>query len=115
MANGLTVRSPYGPGSPPEMRSYLSWIFLISALRPASGKLRRLLSFIWGMLDHENLECPRSPAALNSRCTGPWRSPMSGTTKEYRQYFEKDRALVRRFQNIDVNEPTIPDAIIATR
>src|SRR5213075_635333 len=27
------------------------------------------------------------------------------------QYFEKDRALVRRFQKIDVNEPTIPDAI----
>ncbi|HUN13218.1 MAG TPA: AAA family ATPase, partial [Rhabdaerophilum sp.] len=33
------------------------------------------------------------------------------TYKEYRQYFEKDRALVRRFQKIDVNEPTIPDAI----
>ncbi|MDO9503649.1 AAA family ATPase, partial [Falsiroseomonas sp.] len=30
---------------------------------------------------------------------------------EYRQYFEKDRALVRRFQKIDVNEPSIPDTI----
>src|SRR5262249_55612970 len=39
------------------------------------------------------------------RCIG------STTYKEYRQYFEKDRALVRRFQKIDVNEPTIPDAI----
>src|SRR3979411_720552 len=36
-----------------------------------------------------------------------------GTTayKEYRQYFEKDRALVRRFQKIDINEPSIPDAV----
>ena len=39
------------------------------------------------------------------RCIG------STTYKEYRQYFEKDRALVRRFQKIDVNEPTVPDAI----
>jgi len=31
--------------------------------------------------------------------------------KEYRNYFEKDRALVRRFQKIDVNEPTIEDSI----
>ena len=35
----------------------------------------------------------------------------STTYKEYRQFFEKDRALVRRFQKIDVNEPSIPDAI----
>src|SRR5207253_6279604 len=39
------------------------------------------------------------------RCIG------STTYKEYRQHFEKDRALVRRFQKIDVNEPTIDDAI----
>ena len=39
------------------------------------------------------------------RCIG------STTYKEYRQYFEKDRALVRRFQKIDVNEPSVPDAI----
>src|SRR5258708_20663519 len=31
--------------------------------------------------------------------------------KEYRQHFEKDRALVRRFQKIDINEPTVEDAI----
>src|ERR1700750_342994 len=37
---------------------------------------------------------------------------MGATTyKEYRQYFEKDRALVRRFQKIDVTEPSIPDAV----
>src|SRR5258708_13217170 len=31
--------------------------------------------------------------------------------KDSRQYFEKDRALVRRFQKIDVNEPSVLDAI----
>src|SRR5690606_41004384 len=35
----------------------------------------------------------------------------STTYKEFRQFFEKDRALVRRFQKIDVNEPTVPDTI----
>src|SRR5690606_26847081 len=35
----------------------------------------------------------------------------STTYKEYRQHFEKDRALARRFQKIDVNEPSIPDTI----
>ena len=57
-----------------------------------------------GAMDASNLLKP----ALSSgavRCIG------STTYKEYRQYFEKDRALVRRFQKIDVNEPTIPDAI----
>ena len=39
------------------------------------------------------------------RCIG------STTYKEYRQHFEKDRALVRRFQKIDVAEPTVEDAI----
>ena len=39
------------------------------------------------------------------RCIG------STTYKEYRNYFEKDRALVRRFQKIDVNEPSIEDAM----
>ena len=33
------------------------------------------------------------------------------TYKEYRNYFEKDRALARRFQKIDVNEPTPEDAV----
>ena len=35
----------------------------------------------------------------------------STTYKEFRQHFEKDRALVRRFQKIDVNEPTIEDTL----
>jgi len=35
----------------------------------------------------------------------------STTYKEYRSYFEKDRALVRRFQKIDVYEPSIEDTI----
>ena len=57
-----------------------------------------------GAMDASNL---LKPALANGslRCIG------STTYKEYRQYFEKDRALVRRFQKIDVNEPSIPDAI----
>ncbi|RIY01554.1 ATP-dependent Clp protease ATP-binding subunit ClpA [Aureimonas flava] len=57
-----------------------------------------------GAMDASNLLKP----ALSSgaiRCIG------STTYKEYRQFFEKDRALVRRFQKIDVAEPTIEDAI----
>jgi len=34
----------------------------------------------------------------------------STTYKEFRQHFEKDRALSRRFQKIDVNEPSVDDA-----
>ena len=57
-----------------------------------------------GALDASNLLKP-ALASGNMRCIG------STTYKEYRQFFEKDRALVRRFQKIDVAEPTIPDAI----
>ena len=57
-----------------------------------------------GAMDASNLLKP-ALAAGTVRCIG------STTYKEYRQYFEKDRALVRRFQKIDINEPTIPDAI----
>ena len=57
-----------------------------------------------GAMDASNLLKP-ALAGGNLRCIG------STTYKEYRQHFEKDRALVRRFQKIDVNEPTIPDAI----
>lgn len=35
----------------------------------------------------------------------------STTYDEYRKYFEKDRALSRRFQKIDVREPDVPDTI----
>jgi ATP-dependent Clp protease ATP-binding subunit ClpA len=57
-----------------------------------------------GAMDASNLLKP----ALQSgqlRCMG------STTYKEYRQHFEKDRALARRFQKIDVVEPSIDDTI----
>jgi ATP-dependent Clp protease ATP-binding subunit ClpA len=57
-----------------------------------------------GAMDAGNL---LKPALSNGslRCIG------STTYKEYRQYFEKDRALARRFQKIDVAEPSIEDAV----
>ena len=57
-----------------------------------------------GAMDASNLLKP----ALQSgalRCIG------STTYKEYRNYFEKDRALVRRFQKIDIEEPSVGDAV----
>ncbi len=57
-----------------------------------------------GAMDASNLLKP----ALSSgtiRCIG------STTYKEYRQFFEKDRALVRRFQKIDIKEPSLEDSI----
>jgi len=57
-----------------------------------------------GAMDASNILKP----ALQSgklRCMG------STTYKEFRQHFEKDRALSRRFQKIDVNEPSVPDSI----
>jgi len=57
-----------------------------------------------GAMDASNLLKP----ALQSgtlRCMG------STTYKEYRQHFEKDRALARRFQKIDVVEPSVDDTI----
>lgn len=57
-----------------------------------------------GAMDASNL---LKPALSNGslRCIG------STTYKEYRNYFEKDRALVRRFQKIDVYEPSVEDSI----
>ncbi len=57
-----------------------------------------------GAMDASNLLKP-ALAQGTLRCIG------STTYKEYRQYFEKDRALVRRFQKIDVNEPSLADSI----
>jgi ATP-dependent Clp protease ATP-binding subunit ClpA len=57
-----------------------------------------------GAMDASNLLKP-ALAGGALRCMG------STTYKEYRQHFEKDRALVRRFQKIDVNEPSLPDSI----
>ncbi len=57
-----------------------------------------------GAMDASNL---LKPALQNGglRCMG------STTFKEYKQHFEKDRALARRFRKIDVVEPTVPDAV----
>ena len=57
-----------------------------------------------GAMDASNLLKP-ALASGTLKCMG------STTYKEFRQHFEKDRALVRRFQKIDVNEPTIEDTI----
>jgi ATP-dependent Clp protease ATP-binding subunit ClpA len=57
-----------------------------------------------GAMDASNLLKP-ALASGALRCIG------STTYKEYRSYFEKDRALVRRFQKIDVNEPSIEDSV----
>ena len=56
-----------------------------------------------GAMDASNLLKPALQGGL--RCMG------STTYKEYRQHFEKDRALARRFQKIDVAEPSVPDTI----
>ena len=57
-----------------------------------------------GSMDASNLLKP----ALAS---GDLRTMGSTTYKEFRNYFEKDRALARRFQKINVDEPTIEDAV----
>jgi ATP-dependent Clp protease ATP-binding subunit ClpA len=57
-----------------------------------------------GALDASNiLKPPLSSGAL--RCIG------STTFKDYRQTFEKDRALVRRFQKVSVNEPSLDETL----
>ncbi|SLN20365.1 ATP-dependent Clp protease ATP-binding subunit ClpA [Aquimixticola soesokkakensis] len=57
-----------------------------------------------GAMDASNLLKP-ALAGGKLRCMG------STTYKEFRQHFEKDRALARRFQKIDVNEPSVDDAV----
>jgi len=57
-----------------------------------------------GAMDASNLLKPALQDG-SLRCIG------STTYKEYRGYFEKDRALVRRFQKIDVPEPSVGDTI----
>lgn len=57
-----------------------------------------------GAMDASNLLKPALQQG-GLRCMG------STTYKEYRQHFEKDRALARRFQKIDVKEPSVPDSI----
>lgn len=57
-----------------------------------------------GAMDASNLLKPALSGGV-IRCIG------STTYKEFRNHFEKDRALLRRFQKIDVNEPSIEDTI----
>lgn len=57
-----------------------------------------------GAMDASNLLKPALSGG-SIRCIG------STTYKEFRNHFEKDRALLRRFQKIDVNEPSIEDTV----
>ena len=57
-----------------------------------------------GAMDASNLLKPALQGG-KLRCMG------STTYKEFRQHFEKDRALARRFQKIDVDEPSVEDSI----
>ncbi|NCO16870.1 MAG: AAA domain-containing protein, partial [Alphaproteobacteria bacterium] len=57
-----------------------------------------------GAMDASNLLKPALQGG-KLRCMG------STTYTEYRQHFDKDRALSRRFQKIDVNEPSVEDSV----
>ncbi|MGH1356286.1 MAG: ATP-dependent Clp protease ATP-binding subunit ClpA [Thalassovita sp.] len=57
-----------------------------------------------GAMDASNLLKPALQGG-KLRCMG------STTYKEFRQHFEKDRALSRRFQKIDVAEPSVEDSV----
>jgi len=57
-----------------------------------------------GSMDASNLLKPALGRGL-IRCMG------STTYDEFRKFFEKDQALTRRFQKIDINEPTVADTI----
>ena len=57
-----------------------------------------------GSMDASNILKP-ALASGKLRCMG------STTYKEYRSYFEKDRALARRFQKIDIYEPSVEDTV----
>jgi len=57
-----------------------------------------------GAMDASNLLKPALQGG-KLRCMG------STTYKEFRQHFEKDRALSRRFQKIDVREPSVDDSV----
>ncbi len=57
-----------------------------------------------GSMDASNLLKP-ALASGRLRCIG------STTFQEYRQHFERDRALSRRFQRVEVNEPSVEDTI----
>src|SRR3978361_1915985 len=83
-----------------ELESYPGSILFIDEIHTVIGAG----ATSGGAMDASNLLKP-ALAQGTLRCIG------STTYKEFRQHFEKDRALVRRFQKIDVNEPTVEDAI----
>ena len=83
-----------------ELENYEGAILFIDEIHTVNGAG----ATSGGSMDASNLLKP-ALASGSLRCIG------STTYKEYRNYFEKDRALVRRFQKIDVNEPTIEDSI----
>ncbi len=58
-----------------------------------------------GVMDASNLLKPLLTSG-DLRCVG------STTFQEYRGIFEKDRALSRRFQKVDVNEPSVDDTYL---
>lgn len=78
----------------PEAVLFIDEIHMIIGAGSTSG----------GTMDASNLLKP-ALASGSIRCIG------STTYKEFRGYFEKDRALARRFQKIDINEPTVADSI----
>jgi ATP-dependent Clp protease ATP-binding subunit ClpA len=61
-----------------------------------------------GSLDAANMLKPALSRG-DIRCIG------STTNEEYRKHFEKDRALVRRFQRLDVHEPSVEDTKLILR
>lgn len=78
----------------PESILFIDEIHTIIGAGAASG----------GAMDASNLIKP-ALASGQLRCIG------STTFQEYRSIFEKDRALARRFQKIDVLEPTVGEAV----
>src|SRR6266705_958574 len=102
IAEGLARRIVNGevPDVIKELEAYSGAILFIDEIHTVIGAG----ATSGGAMDASNLLKP-ALASGTVRCIG------STTYKEYRQYFEKDRALVRRFQKIDINEPTVPDAI----
>src|SRR5438477_988002 len=83
-----------------ELEAHANAILFIDEIHPVIGAG----ATSGGAMDASNLLKP-ALASGTLRCMG------STTYKEFRQHFEKDRALVRRFQKIDVNEPSVEDTI----
>ena len=83
-----------------ELEEYKDSIFFIDEIHTVIGAG----ATTGGAMDASNLLKP-SLQSGNLKCMG------STTYKEYRQHFEKDRALSRRFQKIDVEEPTPDQAV----